>query len=51
MEKRGTKGLKRLRADSKATKPTYECPHCKCKRYSPCKCAKSQEVVTENKQP
>jgi len=40
-------GLKALRANNVDKKPTYECPNCKCKRYSPCGCMKKQEKKPE----
>jgi len=38
-----SKGLKRLRRNSKDLTPGFECENCKCKRYSACGCQKKAE--------
>jgi hypothetical protein len=35
------KGLKSMRAGRTSGTPDYDCPNCKCKRYSPCGCTKA----------
>lgn len=37
-------GLKKLRKRT-GKKPEYECPNCRCKRYSPCTCMKKNGSV------
>lgn len=37
------KGLKSLRVNPKDPTPQYDCPNCKCKRYSTCGCMKKGE--------
>jgi hypothetical protein len=40
----GPKGLKRLRAGwIGQPKPDYQCPNCKCSRYSKCYCPVAKE--------
>jgi hypothetical protein len=36
----GNKGIKSMRSNTSDTKPKYDCPNCRCKRYSRCGCIK-----------
>jgi hypothetical protein len=43
------KGLKMLRMNQNDKVPKHECSNCKCKRYSPCTCMKSNGMTRKER--